>query len=815
MSILNNSLLLGADAGAAGYQISRSLRFNSADSAYLSRTPASAGNRRTFTVSFWIKKCRNSLSTSQYLLAAGTGTSESTWFAVTFDIGTSTYDELSTGTWTSAGGSTNASLRDSSAWYHIVVSVDTTQATASNRVKTYVNNVLQSTTTVTISQNADLAWNNNVVHYIGARADSGPRNFFDGYIADFHNIDGQALTPSSFAETNATTGQWVPKAYTGTYGTNGFRLDFSDNSAATATTLGKDRAGSNNWTPNNLSVTAGAGNDSLVDTPTSYGTDTGAGGEVRGNYATFNLLASVQQKPTVTDGNLKAVSASGTQAHYLPSTVAVNSGKWYAEFTIDSGTAAIIGAVPLNCNFGSGYLGSGAGNGSGYATHGYAFNYDNAGGIESSLTTATTGDIIGVALDLDDSTGKLFIYKNGSKIANAQSDDSFTTYNLKAVSQFWTISIGNNATWGIIANFGQRSFAYTAPSGFKALCDTNLPAPVVAKPSTVMDVILRTGTGSSGGTVSGLNFSPDLIWEKARNNVSDHFVVDAVRGINSSSPYLRVNNTNAESSLGSWVTSTTSTGYTINSNDYGAIPIVSWCWDAGSSTVTNTQGSITSQVRANASAGFSIVTYTGNATTGATVGHGLGVAPGFVIIKDRSAAFDWRVWTTSFGTGNALSLNSTAATSGNSPVMQAAPNSTVMSLLGSGYSVNNSGNTYVAYCFAPVAGYSAFGSYTGNGTSDGPFVYTGFRPKYLLYKRTDSANSWIILDAMRSTYNVTDDALVANLADAEYANETTLAVDMLSNGFKIRTTGTAANQSPGTYIYAAFAENPFQYARAR
>jgi 3D (Asp-Asp-Asp) domain-containing protein len=266
-----------------GYNIERSLRFNSADSAYLSRTPASAGNRKTWTWSGWIKRCAT--GTTHYFFSGGTGTSDTTAMGIRF----TSDDTFRLTSYTTDYRVSSSVYRDLSAWYHVVVAFDTTQATASNRIKIYINGsqVTTFSTSNDPTLNADYGINQAQSHSIG-RWNQAANNYTNGYMTEINFIDGQALTPSSFGETDSNTGVWKPKAFSGTYGTNGFYLNFSDNSGTTSTTLGKDSSGNgNNWTPNNFSVTAGAGNDSLVDSPTSYGTDTGVGGEVRGNYATF------------------------------------------------------------------------------------------------------------------------------------------------------------------------------------------------------------------------------------------------------------------------------------------------------------------------------------------------------------------------------------------------------------------------------------------------------------------------------------------------------------------------------------------------
>ena len=786
MSILNNSLLLGADAG--GYQISRSLRFNSADSAYLSRTPASAGNRKTWTWSGWVK--RGVLGSSfQTIFGAGTGGNAEASIRFNSD------DTLEFYAWT---GSYNARLlttqvfRDVSAWYHLVAVFDTPNTTADQRIRLYVNGIEITTfsSRTNPTQNYDGYFNNSISHTIGDAVSGASPRFFNGYLADIHFIDGQALTPSSFAETNATTGQWVPKAYTGSYG-NGFRLDFSDNSAATATTLGKDRAGSNNWTPNNLSVTAGAGNDSLVDTPTSYGTGN-SGGDVRGNYATLNPLRT--GGGTLSNGNLDSSLAVSQRAQ---STISVNTGKWYCEFTLTAVPALVHCGLVSEDNYIATYLSDGQ------------KSIDNSTSAYGS--SYTSGDVVGCAIDIDAKSATF--YKNGA------SQGSFNWSGSYSIHTFAFESRGATAgTRTATANFGQRPFAYTAPSGFKALCDTSLPAPTIARPSTVMDVKLYTGNGTTNN-ITGLGFSPDLVWIKSRSDAFGHRLFDTVRPLNGA---LYTNTTEAERTvttndnftafnLGGFSLGATSS--TNGSNASGST-FAAWTWNAGSSTVTNTSGSISSQVRANASAGFSVVTWTGQTAAG-SIGHGLNAAPSLIICKARSNAQSWGVYHKDVGINSYLLLDSTGASTAYAGIWgSSAPTSTVFGVPGNVGLNNNNGWTYVAYCFAPVAGYSAFGSYTGNGSADGPFVYTGFRPRWILVKRTDGVIQWTILDTARSPKNVADERLFPNLSQAETVNGDG-NTDLLSNGFKPRNIDSAFNANGGAYIYAAFAESPLQHSRAR
>ena len=270
-------------------------------------------------------------------------------------------------------------------------------------------------------------------------------------------------------------------------------------------------------------------------------------------------------------------------------------------------------------------------------------------------------------------------------------------------------------------------------------------------------------------------------------------------------------------------TSFDSTGFTLGGADPSADglnqntqPYVAWTWDAGSSTVTNTQGSISSQVRANASAGFSVVTYTGNNSSGATVGHGLSVSPALIIVKARdNSSFGgegWNTYHSSLPTGYALQLNSTQAQF-TGMFTSTLPTGSVFTL-STNSGVNQSPVRYVAYCFAPVAGYSSFGSYTGNGSTDGTFVYTGFRPRWVMVKRTNTTGVWGIWDSNRNSFNASTSRLQAESSNAEL-NQAATTIDILSNGFKPRATDSDINASGSTYIYAAFAEHPFATSRAR
>ena len=775
-------------SGAGGYQIARSLRFNRADSAYLNRTPASASNRKTWTWSAWVKRGQITSGQTQTLFAAGSSTSTGFHFINSTDI-LELYDFSGSYNWQL---NTTQVFRDPSAWYHFVVAFDTTQATASNRIKLYVNGtqVTSFSTATYPTQNADYQINNNVATYVG-RTGLGTIYDFDGYQTEVNFIDGQALTPSSFGETNAQTGVWQPKAYSGSYGTNGFYLNFSDNSNTTAATLGKDYSGNgNNWTPNNFSVTAGAGNDSLVDSPTSYGTDTGVGGEVRGNYATWNAILQTLggTASTYTNGNLVA---SSTSSNWVLGTIRINDAKYYFELVPDSAASGL-------------YLGINSTTDVRITAYSGGIEASPGGGSnQGSLASWSNGDIIGVAVDGPNKTVQF--YRNGSTYG------TLVTYT--TALDLWPFARNGGAgSSQVTANFGQRPFAYTAPSGFKALCTQNLPTPTIGATAATQanknfTTVLYTGTGSNLPVTVG--FQPDWIWTKARSAVDNNVVVDVNRGIGT---ILITNNNAVESAYGAFV-SFDSNGFTkaalesVSSRTYAA-----WNWKAGGTAVTNTSGSISSQVSANPSAGFSVVTWNGTGAASATIGHGLGAAPTMIIAKERNFAGDWFVYHISLGNTYIIRLNTQANSNLYAPMWNSTtPTSSVFS---TAYLCSTS-ITYIAYCFAPIAGYSAFGSYTGNQSADGPFVYTGFRPAFLMTKdSTNGSTNWYIHDSARGTYNVNIGVLFPN---ATYVEEPPpgLSVDFLSNGFKPRKAGDGFNTSGATHIYMAFAENPFKYSLGR
>ena len=329
----------------------------------------------------------------------------------------------------------------------------------------------------------------------------------------------------------------------------------------------------------------------------------------------------------------------------------------------------------------------------------------------------------------------------------------------------------------------------------------------INKPNEYFNTKLYTGDGNSSHAITGVGFQPDWVWIKRRNDVDSHFIYDSVRFDGSNAYWLQTNNTNAEGSDRP-LTAFGSDGFTIGSNNSGlnanSSTYVSWNWLASNTTASNTDGSITSTVSANTTAGFSIVSYTGTGSN-ATVGHGLGAVPRMIIVKRRDGSDSWVVQHGSLGASKALNLDSTGAVQTYDPYWNATEPTTSVFSIGTDGRTNGSSETYIAYCFAEKKGYSKFGSYTGNGNADGTFIYTGFKPAFVMLKNTSSAQDWSMKDNKRPGYNVTDDILYPN---GNYAEGSGGDIDIVSNGFKIRTTAANTNGSGNTFIYMAFAENP-------
>jgi len=824
MSIIGSNILAGA-SGQAGYNLNNSLRFRSSASAYLSRTFTTPTDSKKFTLNMWVKL--------GYISPGGGSTGWKSLFGNSTLIGFGTSDldnyplvqakatqlifsdSTSSIAWTPL-------LRDPSAWYMMTLVYDSTQATAANRIVCYLNGTQLSVQngsypTLNLASQFNIA---SSINSFGRSANT--TSFFDGYMAEINFVDGQALTPSSFGETDTTTGSWKPKAYTGTYGTNGFYLKFSDIATTSGSNagLGKDFSGNANyWTTNNISVTSGTTYDAMLDVPTNTSATVA-------NYAVINPLTNSSYS-TLSSGNLQTYGNTATDSSNSRSSIAFTSGKYYMEFTVTGSSAlgntypqygivaAVDGSSPNN-----GLPQVGATSGMLYPNNSVAYvssgNKKTNNTVTSYGSSFTTGDVIGLAIDADN--GAIYFSKNNtwqnSGVPTSGSSKTGAALSWTGASIELLIANSEYNGSGSHANFGQRPFSYTPPTGFVALNTYNLPTPTILQGNKYMDAVTYNGSNSNLTVTNAGSFQPDLVWAKSRSGAYNNILVDAIRGGNL---YLSSNTTTADTTSTGLATFT-STGITWIGGASGVNAsgdtYVDWMWKGGNGTSSNTSGSITSTVSVNATAGFSVVTYTGNNTNGATVGHGLGVAPAMIITKVRSTTSSWWVYQKAMG-DNTMALNTTAAqiaSTGNGVYNTASFTSNVFAL-GAGV-INGSGATHVSYCWAEIAGFSKFTSYTGNGSTDGPFIFLGFRPKFVMIKRTDSTNDWNMYDSRIGAYNVIDELLKANTSAAE-TTYYTYGIDFLSNGFKLRETDTGQNASGGTYIVAAFAENPFKNSNAR
>jgi len=320
-----------------------------------------------------------------------------------------------------------------------------------------------------------------------------------------------------------------------------------------------------------------------------------------------------------------------------------------------------------------------------------------------------------------------------------------------------------------------------------------------------------SGSSSDGNAITWdethANMQPDWLWLKNRTSAQEHWLADVIRG---TGKFLESNSNNAESSDGATgLASFDTNGFTVNdSARTNRNTMVGWGWKSGGSASSNGDGDITSSVSVNTTAGFSIVSYTGNGSATQTIGHGLGAVPKVMIFKRRNSSSDWIVYHNKPGATKYLSLNSTGAASAYEPYFaNTEPTSSVFTVDTAG-DINGSSDTFIAYCFAEKKGYSSFGSYTGNGNADGTFVYTGFKPAWVMSKRSDSSDGWRMRDAKRDIDNPAQHRLLANATDTEVV-ASSQDTDFLSNGFKIRNTDSGYNGSGATYIYLAFASDPF------
>ena len=799
-----------------------SLVFNGS-SQYLTRTFGTSTDINACTVSFWMKGDPQN-GASHFLFGAYQGTNEYT--NVNFVNGFFILDTRDGSTTARNRDTEDAGLlRDPHKWYHVVMQFDM-DAGAANIWTVYVDNVLyadavRNSTIVQVHLN-----DSSISHIIGARNTGSVSAHFSGYLADWHWIDGDhTIAPTEFAEVSADTGAWIPKAYTGSYGNNGYRLTFSD---ADTTTVTDQSGNGNDWTENGYSSNVGGSytNDTMID-----------------NYSTLNVLHGRDGtgNPVFSNGNRTITTVSSASNYELAlSTIPIkpNSGLFVAEILMSTFpntntqimnfgiTAAGFEGTPFDVevSFGTNNITNSI-PGAYWDDRPTVSNRVFVDGTQiRSDTSISQGEYGYIAYNsnngnvwfgIEDGAGGINWWDSSSGTTGDPDTDSNPVGTITDYEQDMYLVYGGYDTTGgsmvQVANFGATDFANTVPTTAKTLSTANLSEPTIKLPQKYADIGLHTGNGVNPRSLDfSLSFTPDFSWTKSRDETWNHTLYDVIRAVQNE---LVTNSTATETNqpVRGYLTSFDNGGITVASGSTDANQVNdpgqdywSLLLKAGGSGVANTDGSISSTV--SYGNGFSIVTYTGTGVN-ATVGHGgtLGRAPDMIIIKERSNdAGDWYVYHSSNTVApetDHLHLNTTAATADDNTVFNdTEPTSTVFSI-GTDDDVNGSTDTYVAYCFwfdkgrgdTPYVG----GSYTGNGSTDGALIPTD-EMLMAMFKRTDSTGSWEILDRERSPYNPANSEIYADSSLAEVLSD---RFDFLSNGIKLRTTSTGFNASGGTYIW--------------
>ena len=824
------------DRAIGGMVIEKSLSNSEAGNKHLNYTPSVAGNRRTFTLSGWFR-FYDFYSRQDFLWMCGADGNNR--FQVSVEGNRQiNFEPLSGG---SGQGRfyTKLKFRDPN-WYHIVFKIDTTQANASDRYNFYVNGeqVAYDPDTVATSypsQNTEYLWGSTIQHKIGQRSYNTDTGNFA--MAELHYTSGYAYDATAFGYFEDNTGIWRPKEFTGSYGSAGWHLDFKDSSSGAA--LGKDKSGNgNDWTSYNHFLTPGKTDCSLFDTPTK----------------TFPLLSGIDR--TYTTGVTLRYGNLGWLYNYKPASKTVRAtmalpsrGKIYMEWENEQ-----LSNNPGRMGWGLVRYKSEIQN---YDVQAYndvdyvSISYGGSIWVGTTNITAPAsfsaptyyaGERSAMAIDC--STGDFWLGKVASNGATtwyatdggtdgdpaAAINKTGTLPNFTTATE-WVPFVGwhdggvaNSNTLYANINFGNHSFLGTVPTGFTTLSSNNLiPRAKIYKPKQHFDVLTYTGNGGTN-RVTGLDFQPDWVWIKARQDAHHNTLHDSVRGPNKQ---LYSNLTNGEHNHTVFLSSFNSDGFTLedNSSGTGATNVngrtyVAWCWKAGGNSNTFnvdgvgyasasaagiTDGTVPlTGASVNTKAGFSIVTYDGNNSGSTTFGHGLTQAPEIFFLKSRDNSENWRVYYYFVdGSNDFMYLNTTGTVNHSG---YALPNATVIN------KADDNGESMVAYCWHSVPGYSAFGYYKGNATGGpnniaGPFVYTGFKPAFVLTKGHNFGSNWNLFDSKRPGQNVVNDRLFPNLNNAELDGSTGgNQIDMVSNGFKLRGSNADTNNNNSNFIYMAFAE---------
>jgi hypothetical protein len=770
MSFIDPGLFLRARRKGF-YEIDAAIEFKAASNQYLTRTFGAGGNRKKFGLRMLVR--RATLGAYQTLFSCTNG-----FFCFYYSAGAP--DAIYWQTVNGVDCYTAAQYRDTASFYDILLVFDSAQADAANRQKLYVNGV-QQTITGTISQNADAtAFNNNVVHELG-RWNTQAGRHFDGVFADVCFIDNAAPLPTEFGEFDAN-GKWHPKKYGGSYGVTGFHLDFANSGS-----LGADVSGNGNtWTPVNAPV-------QTLDTPTNLFARLIAG--FYPAYASYG---------TVTNAGTRVIS-SNDNPNCVPFAVPVGV-KAYWEARAISGVFTYLGIVENpNLSVAQPIALTSTGTNIGKA-------YKSDGTKVTNFPAAYTSAAYGAAIATNDVVGILIDRVNHELRFTKNGVDQGKAFDLSPTAIIVPLVYGLTQTGDI--NFGDKAFWQTPPSGFKSLCTKNLPAPPIADPGKHFDIQLWTGNSANRTILT--ETKPGLVWIKTRANAVSHFWFDVLRGATN---WLKSDNYQAETSTADTLTAFRDDGFDLGVDavqsgvNYSGRTEVGWIWGGFTdmtapeiaSLVTATGATITpTAITRNVEAGWAAIAYTGNGAAGATLPNPLGADLGFMIAKNRdSAAFQWLAWHLALTGANTLYL-SAASAQDTQAHWGARPNADIITLNGLANN-NGNGNRHILYVFAPVYGFSAFGSYVGNAAADGPRVILPFRPAFVMTKCVTSTSDWWMLDDTRDPYNPLDDQLYANLANA---TSVAACLDMLANGFKVRSSGAGINAAQ-TFIYAAFARHPF------
>ena len=834
--MFNNQIIAGSSGQGGGsfydFTIDNSVRMSDASNSQLYWQAGTASSDYVWTMSLWMKKYdpAGGQASNEFFSAGPNGVN---YMFISMNSNQRFYYNQY-GSQNLYWGS-GRQFRDPNAWFHLVLQANSQEATQADRLKLWLNGVNitseASETSISTSVFPYINQSGYNQYYGGASGVANGNPGCNYYLADINFCDGQSYDASYFGEFK--NGIWVPIDPSVTYGNNGYRLEFKQTgTSADASGIGADTSGNGN----HFTVAGVTAHDVVTDSPTN-------------SFCTLNPLTHGTY-PTLKEGNLSIATVYSADLSGVASTWYPTTGKWYWEVHNENAasTYPYLGITDqryTNWNatkgtyFGVAWLRTG--------TSASSTNY--MGTItKNNVTSWTNNDIIMFALDVD--ARKLWVGKNGTwdgsgdPAAGTGEDASWTDdtgvspmlmgYSGQGVDCVFNFGqdgtfAGNQTAQGNADENGVGDFYYAPPSGFLAMATSNIADGNIGPNSTTtsdqhFNTVLWTGDGTTGRSITSVNFSPNFVWTKGRSGARQHLLFDTIRG---NGAYLLSTSTNAEATDTNTLTTFDSDGFTIGSNiniNTNTETYVGWNWKAGGIAVSNTNGSITSSVSANPDAGFSIVTYSGTLSSAGTasVGHGLSSRPEMVISKSRNVsgadAGDWAVWHDYLSTDNHILRFDTAAESnksGNGDMSSLFTTTTFGTNYTSG--LNVTGNNYVAYCFHSVEGHLKCGSYVGNNSANGIFVYTGFRPAFVIAKSVSVTGNWCMFDNTRDAYNDGDlDMFYANSTLAESAFAVS-ATDLLSNGFKIRHTTSDGyfNVSGATYIYLAFAEAPAKYSNAR